>query len=62
MTLPLNIYIQEGYMDGRRVLKKAGPSLFGIRLKRDDREVWATGDGMEARRNGKRLWGTKLEK
>lgn len=49
-------------MDGRRVLKKAGPSWFGVRLTRDDREVWATADGLEARLDGTRLWGVELKK
>jgi len=44
------------------VLKKAGASWFGLRRKRDDREIWATDEGLEARRGGKKLWGVELKK
>ena len=47
-------------MDGRRVLSKAGPSFFGWRRSRDDREIRVTRDGVEVSSGGKRIWGVSI--
>lgn len=43
-------------MDGRRVQKKAGPSFFGWRERRDDYEIWVTTEGLKQTRGGTTFW------
>lgn len=49
-------------MDGRRVLKKGGPSWFGYRRKRDDTELWASNEGLEVKKGGTVCWGIQLDR
>lgn len=49
-------------MDGRRVLKKGGRSVFGLRKKRADYELWVDNEGMEVKQDGARVWGAKPKK